>query len=157
MKMNNNDRGSNASSGVDGARTAGETPAPASPRQIEWQRHDHDDGVISYEIWETAPSYGFLFHIYEAPFVDDAKRLAGQLVTAMNSHRDLLEALKELRSAVFDLGPHWNEPATDHLPKWQRLNDAQHRAGVLLYGPDDPQAGPDIAARLPASRGEATP
>lgn len=60
----------------------------------------------------------------------------------------LREALLELRISVFELGPHWAEPAKDHYAKWMRLNNAQHSAGILLFGPDDPHAGPELGAAL---------
>lgn len=54
MKMNNNNLGSNASSGVDGAEPAGETPAPASHTPGPW-----------FAVWDEED--GWNHHVYSSP------------------------------------------------------------------------------------------
>ncbi len=78
-----------------------------TPLTERWsvERHDHDDGVISYEIWGyLRGEYSFLFHIYEQPFVDEAERLANVVVRSVNCHDDMLDALKRMYAA-------WNRKA----------------------------------------------
>lgn len=85
-------------------------PAPLTE---DWrvERHDHDDGVISYEIWGyLRGEYSFLFHIYEQPFVEGAEILANVVVRSVNCHHDLVEALTAASQAM-DVEDWWTAQA----------------------------------------------
>lgn len=57
--------------------------------QLRVERHDHDGGLIAYEVWLNGGD--FLFSIYEGDF--DAKAMADRIAHVFNVHGELLEAL----------------------------------------------------------------
>lgn len=79
-------------------------PASDAPSGWHVERHDLDDGRITYEVWGyIGPRYHWLFTVAEDGTGDgfDAKRVAEEVVTKRNAHDDLVAALRAVRQELW--------------------------------------------------------